>query len=394
MFKGYKYRLYPTESQKVLLNKHLGCVRLIYNLALELKTMAWTEYKTNISRYDIQKQLPELKREYEWLKEVNSQSLQSALVDLDSAYDKFFKGQNSFPNFKKKSYGGSFHVPQNVKIKNSKLSIPKFKKDIDVVLHRELKGRIKSATISKTSTDKYFVSILCEIDEDLPKKPEVKNSTTVGIDLGIKDFVITSDGQKFGNPKYYKEALDKLKYLQRKYSKYKGKRTRKKLAKQHEKVKNKRNDFLHKLSTKLISENQTICLEDLNVEGMRPNRKLSQAISDTGWSTFVSMLEYKAQWYGVNIIKIGRFDPSSKTCSTCGHINKDLQLSDRVWTCNECNSSHDRDVNAAKNVKVFALNNYNYKASTGRRNKNQNELPSLEGVMTSEAHTIASGVGG
>lgn len=354
--------------------------------------MAWTEHKTNLSRYDIQKQLPDLKREYTWLKEVNSQSLQSALVDLDSAYDRFYKGQNGFPKFKKKSYGGSFHIPQNIKLEGRKLSIPKFREGIDIILHRETKGEIKSATISKTPTGKYFVSILCDTGETCEPKPKIKQETAVGVDLGIKDFAITSDGKFFDNPKYLRKAQSKLKYLQRKYSKYKGKRTRRKLAKQHEKVANKRKDFLHKLSTKLIRENQTICLEDLNVKGMQKNHCLAQSISDVGWSTFVSMLEYKAEWYGVNILKIGRFDPSSKTCSECGSINKDLKLKDREWTCSSCSAMHDRDVNAARNIKSFALNNYNL--STGRRVKNQDELPTLVGVSTPEAHSVGSAADG
>jgi len=391
MYKGFKYRIYPTKAQSTLLNKHLGCTRLVYNLALELKTMAWAGHRTNLSRYDISKQLPELKNEYPWLKEVNSQSLQSALVDLDTAYDKFFKGQADFPNFKRKAHGGSFHIPQNITLEGRKLSIPKFREGIDIVLHRETKGIIKSATISKTPTGKYFVSILCDTGQQPKPKPDIKPETTVGIDLGLKDFAITSDGLKVSSPKYLREAECKLKYLQRKYSKYKGKRTREKLALQHEKVANKRKDFLHKLSTRLIRENQTIALEDLNVKGMQQNHCLAKSISDAGWGMFVDMLKYKAEWYGVNLLKIGRFDPSSKTCSNCGQIHEELTLSDRKWECKACNKTHDRDVNAAKNVKAFALNNYN--VSAGRRNKSQDELSALVEVMTPEAHPIGSAVG-
>lgn len=380
MYKAFKYRLYPTNSQKELIHKHCGSVRFLYNLALECKQMAWSGNRVNLTRYDLQKQLVELKKELPWLKENNSQSLQSALINLDEAYKKFFKGAG-FPKFKKKSNGGSFAVPQNVIVENDLLIIPKFKEGIKMSLHRPTNGIIKSATISVTPTGKYFVSILCDTKEELPTKASIKESTTIGIDLGIKDFAITSEGEIFENPKYLRKAQSKLKYVQRKYSKYKGKRTKKKLAKLHENVVNKRKDFLHKVSTKLIRENQTIAIETLAVKNMVKNHNLAQAISDASWSTFVTMLEYKADWYGKNILRIGRFAPSSKTCS-CGVINKDLKLSDRVWTCKSCGTTHDRDILAACNIKSFALKNH---LSGEHRLKNRNELPTLVGVMTSEA---------
>lgn len=389
MYKAFKYRLFPTNSQKELIHKHCGSVRFLYNLALETKTTAYLGNKVNLSRYDLQKQLVELKKELPWLKETNSQSLQSALINLDEAYKKFFKGAG-FPKFKKKSNGGSFAVPQNVIVENGLLIIPKFKEGIKMPLHRPTKGTIKSATISVTPTGKYFVSILCDTKEGLPTKAPIKESTTIGIDLGIKNFVITSEGEIFENPKYLRKALSKLKYAQRKYSKYKGKRTKKKLAKLHENAVNKRKDFLHKTSTKLIRDNQTIALEDLAVKNMVKNHNLAQAISDASWSTFVSMLEYKADWYGKNLLRIGRFAPSSKTCSNCGAINKELQLKDHEWTCSNCSSVLDRDVNAAINIKSFALKNI----FSGTESKNQDELPRLRRVLTPEAQPIASGVGG
>lgn len=384
MLKAFRYRLYPTEEQSVLLNKHIGSVRFLYNFALETKQLAWAGSRVDLNRYDLQKQLKDLKNDLTWLKEVNSQSLQVALMNLDAAYLRFFKGQNSFPKFKSKSSGKqSFNVPQNVKIEGDKLIIPKFREGIDIVLHRSTKGVIKQATISRTSTGKYFVSILCETGEKCKPKPKVTEERTVGVDLGIKDFAITSNGDVFENPKHLRNAQSKLKYIQRKYSKNKGKRTKHKLAKAHEKVANQRKDFLHKVSTKVVRESQSIALEDLNVSGMLKNHCLAQSIIDAGWSNFVSMLEYKAEWYGVNILRIGRFDPSSKTCSNCGAINKELQLKDRKWTCGSCSTVLDRDVNAACNIKSFALKNH---LSGGHRLKNRGELPSLEGVLTHEAH--------
>ena len=382
MFKAHKYRILPTNSQKELIHKHIGSVRFIYNLALETKTTAYLSNKTILSRYDLQKQVVDLKKECVWLKEVNSQSLQVALLNLDAAYSKFFKGAG-FPKFKKKSNVGSFSIPQNVLVvDDNKLVIPKFKEGIDIVLHREIKGIIKSATISVTATGKYFVSILIDTNTEIPIKVLITESTTIGIDLGIKNFAITSDGEVFENPKNLRKAQSKLKYLQRKYSKNKGKRTKQRLALLHEKVVNKRKDFLHKVSTKLIRENQTIAIEDLAVKNMMKNHNLAQAISDVSWSTFVTMLEYKADWYGKNILRIGRFSPSSKTCSCCGYINKELTLKDRSWTCPKCSSVLDRDVNASINIKSFALKN---NLSGEHTLKNHKELPTLVGVMTYEA---------
>src|SRR5690606_2309914 len=299
---------------------------------------------------------------------------------MDIAFKKFFKGAG-FPKFKKKLNKGSFNIPQNVIVENDLLIIPKFKEGIKMSLHRPTKGTIKSATISVTPTGKYFVSILCDTNTEIPTKAPITESTTIGIDLGIKDFAITSEGEVFENPKYLRKAQSKLRYVQRKYSKYKGKRTKKKLAKLHEDVVNKRKDFLHKVSTKLIRENQTICLETLAVKNMVKNHNLAQAISDASWSTFVTMLEYKADWYGKNILRIGQFAPSSKTCSNCGAINKELQLKDREWTCGSCSTVLDRDVNAAVNIKSFALKNI----FSGTESKNQDDLPRLLGVLTPEA---------
>ncbi len=382
MLKAFKYRLYPTPEQSVLLNKHIGSSRFVYNLALETKQMAWAGNRVNLNCFDLIKQLPDLKKECEWLKEINSQSLQQPIRNLDNAFTRFFKGQGNFPKFKKKSKGGSFNVPQNISLKEGKLIIPKFKKGIDIVLHRPIKGEIRQATISKTPTGKYFVSILCETGENIKPKATIKENTSVGIDLGIKTFLVTSDGECFDNPKFLRKAQSKLKYVQRKFSKHKGKRTKNKLAKLHEKVANQRKDFLHKTSSKLISDNQTICIEDLNVKGMLQNHKLAQAITDVSWSSFVTMLEYKAEWYGKNILKIGRFEPSSKLHANCGYINKDLKLSDREWICPKCCEVVSRDVNASINIKNFALKNH---LSGEHRLKNRNELPTLVRVLTSEA---------
>lgn len=391
MIKSFRYRLKPTKVQAELINKHIGGSRFVYNLALETKTMAYAGNKVVLSCFDLMKQLPDLKKECTWLKEINSQSLQASIKNLDNAFKRFYKGQGNFPKYKSKKRGKhSFHITQNIIVENGKLIIPKFKEGIEIILHRETKGVIKSATISRTPTGKYFVSILCDTGEDCKSKTKPKKETTIGVDLGIKNFAITSGGEVFENPKYLRKAQSKLKYVQRKYSKHKGKRTKKKIALLHEKVANKRKDFLHKVSTQLIRENQTIALETLAVKNMVKNHNLAQSINDVGWSTFVTMLEYKADWYGKNIIRIGQFEPSSKTCSNCGSINKELQLKDREWTCEGCGTNHDRDINAAVNIKNFALRNY----VSGTDTQTRNELPTLVGVLTSEAQPIGSAVGG
>lgn len=381
MLKALKYRINPNTEQKELINKHIGSARFVYNLALETKQLAYSGSKIHLNCFDLIKQLPDLKKECPWLKEINSQSLQQPIRNLDNAFTRFFKGQGDFPNFKKKTNKGSFNIPQSVIVENNKLYIPKFKKGIDIVLHRPIKGTIKQATISRTPTGKYFVSILCETGEENKLKNKVTENNTVGIDLGIKTLLVTSDGEFFDNPKFLKKSLSKLKYTQRKFSKNKGKRTKHKLATLHEKVANQRKDFLHKASSKLIRENQSIAIEDLNIKGMLANHKLAQSISDCGWSMFVDMLKYKAEWHGVNILKIGRFEPSSKMCSCCGNVNKELKLADREWTCKSCNSVLDRDVNAAINIKNFALKNH---LSAEHRLKNQVKLPTLVGALTLE----------
>jgi putative transposase len=392
MLKAYKYRLNPTELQAELINKHIGCARFAYNNALAFKQSEYAKDKTNHSWYSLVKRLPDLKKEYDWLKEVNSQSLQQSIVNLNTAFENFFKGNADFPKFKKKGKEKqSFNIPQSIKIDNNKLIIPKFKGGITIVLHRPLEGEIKQATISKTSTGKYFASILCETGEVEKQPKPVTEETTVGVDLGIKSFLVASNGKEYDNPKYLHKSIDRLKYQQQQFSKHKSNKRKHRLAILHEKVANQRKDFLHKVSTELIRENQSIALEDLNISGMLKNHCLAGSISDVSWGMFVAMLEYKARWNGVNILKIGRFDPSSKTCSKCGYIKKDLLLKDREWTCPECGSVLDRDVNASINIKNFALKNH---LCTEHTLKNQGTLPSLEGALTLEAQPIGFAMGG
>ena len=362
MLKTYKYRIYPTQEQKEQMQKIFGQVRFVYNLGLETKISAYTGNKKNIDMFDLNNQIKELKdNECPWLKESPSQALQASIRNLDNAYTNFFRG-NGFPKFKNKHGKQSFQLPQGVYLENEKqIFIPKLKL-INIDLHRIFKGEIKTVTVSKSTTNKYFVSIMVETGELKPEKKPIKIGTSVGIDLGIKDFVITSDGKKFENKDFFKSTMQKLRVEQRSLSrKKKGSNHYLKqkmiVALLHEHIKNQRQDYLHKISLFLVKNYDTICMENLNVSGMVKNHNLARAISDMGWRELRTMVEYKCDWYGKNQSIIGRFDPSSKTCSNCGYINKELTLNDREWTCVKCNTKHDRDENAAKNIKNFGLRN-------------------------------------
>jgi putative transposase len=356
MYKAYKYRVYPTADQKVSIEKHFGCARFVYNWGLETKIKVYKETGKSPTFFGLCKMLTQLKNDNIWLKDTYLHTLQVSLMNLNTAYTNFFRDKKGFPKFKSKHTSKqSCQFPDGVKVDFEKniTKLPKIGK-VKTVFSRGFVGNIKTCTLSKTSTGKYFVSIMVETPEEPKQKFPVSNETAVGIDLGIKHFCVLSTGEKIDNPRFLKTNLDRLKVLQRRASKKKKGSTRrhranKKVSLKHEYISNCRKDFLHKLSTKLIRENQTICLEDLNVDGMIKNRKLSQCISDVGWSQFVDYLKYKAEWYGNNILQVDRFFPSSKTCSSCGEIKKDLTLKDREWTC-RCGVTHDRDVNAALNI--------------------------------------------
>ena len=369
MFKAYEYRLYPNKEQQILIAKHFGCNRFIYNWALALRKDLYESKGESISKYELNKKITELSKDekYIWLKEVLTQSLQQSIQNLDTAFIKFFKEKTGFPKFKsKKTNRHSYRIPQNVKIdfENHKVYLPKLKW-VNVRIDRTFDGKIKSATIKQTPTGKYFVSIL--VDENIinKKQKEIDFETSVGIDLGIKDFAILSDGTKISNPKFLRLKEKRLKVLQKRLSrKQKGSKNRNKarlkVSLQHEKISNERKDFLHKLTTKLVKESQfnTFCLETLGIQNMMKNHKLAKSIAEVSWYMFDTLLEYKAQKEGKNVVRIGRFEPSSKLC-TCGYKNNDLTLADREWMCPVCNTHHDRDILAANNIKRFALSDAN-----------------------------------
>ena len=365
MLRAYKYRIYPTKEQEVLFAKTFGCIRVVYNWALDIKSNLYKESQENISRFALQRKLrDELKKEKPWLKETNSQSLQYALLQLDTAFKNFFKKNGKYPNFKSKHDRQSFHSPQHcsVDFKRGILNIPKAK-NIKAVFHRTFKGdKIHDVTISKEKDGRYYASILVDtFEKPLPKRT-VSEDTTIGIDTGLKTFAVCSNGMEFETAHFLKAEKRKLKLLGRKLSKkQKGSKafdeTKKRIARVHSKVSRKRLDYLHKITHRLTHENQvgTVCVEDLNVKGMVRNKHLAYDISDAGIGMFYTMLAYKCFWYGINLVEIGRFQPSSKQCSCCGYINKTLTLSIRSWTCPECGTNHDRDYNASVNIRNFGL---------------------------------------
>ena len=365
--KAYKFRIYPTEEQEHFFAKSFGCVRKVYNLMLDDRIRAYEEAKKDSSKKMRFPTPAKYKKEFPFLKEVDSLALANAQLNLDKAYKNFFRDKSvGFPRFKSKKNPVQSYTTNNQNgtvalVDNKFIKVPKLKSLIRVKLHRQPKGVIRSATISRHSSGKYYISLLYK--EEITELP--KTNSAVGIDLGITDFAILSNGQKVDNKGFTKKMEQKLKREQRKLSrrallaKQKGinlfeaknyQKQKKKVARLYEKMVNQRTDFLNKLSTDIIKNHDIICIEDLNVKGMLKNRKLSKAISDVSWSSFVIKLEYKANWYGREIVKIDRWFPSSQICSDCGHKDGKKPLNIREWTCNNCGETHDRDINASINI--------------------------------------------
>lgn len=363
MLRAYKYRLYPTAEQCVFLAQQFGNVRRVYNLALDMRCMLWNGAEQSVSRLVTQAQLVEWKEMYPYLALSNSQSLQYAVKQVDDAFTNWWKHGARHPMPKRKRDRQAFHNPQHCSVdwKRRTLSIPKCK-DIPIVLHRPFYGSIKDVTVSMDPDGKYYASIL--VDTAISEKPcgQVDQSTTIGIDTGVKTFAVCSDGREFSAPHFAKAAEKRLKHYQRELRhKTKGssgwKKVQHHIARIHAKVANQRLDYIHKVTHQLTHDSQvrTICIEDLNVKGMLSNHHLAYSIADAGIGRFYSILEYKCRWEGINLVRIGRWDASSKTCSACGEVNRSLKLSDRKWTCMSCGCVHDRDYNASVNIKSFGL---------------------------------------
>lgn len=375
--KAYKYRLYPTNEQKILLEKNFNATRWVYNWGLRKKINQYKKYKNHsnkrkrvLSNYDLQKQLPYIKKieKLQWLNEAGSLSLIFALRNLDSAYRNFFRRikksdkQKGFPKFKSKyasTQSFQFHQGHKIDFDKKLFSAPKIF-NIPIIIDRKFKGKMKTATISKKSTGKYYVSILVEEKGTLPKKPVMQEKTTLGIDVGLKHFAVLSNGVKIENPKCLEKSKLRLEILQRRLSRKKKrssnyKKAKLKVALLHEKIFFQRQDFIHKLTHSLTNDKKinTLKVENLNIKGMVKNHCLAKAISDAAWSEFKNKLQYKSEWYGRNLIEIDTFYPSSKLCGNCGKVNKDLKLKHRKWKCKVCGIILDRDLNAAQNLKNF-----------------------------------------
>lgn len=360
MRKAYKYKLKPNENQKIFFEKSFGCTRFVYNWALSKRIEAYQREKKHLSCVDLCKMLTIFKKEEDklWLNEVSSQCFQQSIKAINGV---------------KVDFG------------SNKIQLPKIGW-VSFYKNRTFEGKIGTVTVTKTATGKYYVSVLVDDGKELPKKPDIKYDTTVGIDVGIKDFAVLSNGQVYENPKYLERAEQRLKVLQRRYSrKQKGSNRREnariRLAKAYEKVTNCRKNFIHQVTSRIVRENQTIIIEDLNVNGMLKNHNLAKHISSASWNEFFRQLQYKCEWNGRNLLKIGRFEPSSKMC-TCGYVNHELKLSQREWTCPNCNQLNDRDLLAAINIKRFGLQSQNLIG----------ESPVVDGIVDVEWSAVAGAV--
>ncbi len=359
--KAYKYRFYPSDEQKRILAQTFGCCRYVYNWALRQRTDAYYQEGSRLYYEDTAQRLVLLKKQEDtlWLNEVSSVPLQQALRHLDRAFRNFFEGQADYPTFKKKRNQQSATYASNAFSWNGQtLTLAKMDAPLEITWHRPLPDECTptSVTVTRDEAERYFVSIL--VEEDI-QALEV-TSQTVGLDLGIKSMVITSDGQTHGNPKFFAKDEKKLAQAQRRHAKKKKgsknrAKARLKVARIHKKIADRRRDYQHKLSTRIIRENQVVCVESLQVKHMVKNHSLAKAISDVGWSEFVRQLEYKAAWYGRTVVKIDKWYPSSKRCFDCGHLLDSLPLDVRHWVCPECGVAHDRDINAAQNILAVGL---------------------------------------
>jgi putative transposase len=379
VLKAVKVRLYPTAEQELILARSFGCARWYWNYALNVCIQHYQETGKTLKMATYKGMLPQLKKEFPWLKEdCYSAVLQCVAINLNQAYTNFFQGRAKFPKFKSKQGKQSIQYPQNVTVDGDKLVVPKIGK-LKAVFHREISATIKTVTISKTPSGKYFASINSETEDS---SLESSGDQTLGLDLGLKDFAIVHDGEevtKYSNPRHLKRHERNLRRKQQKLArKTKGSKTRERyrkfVAKVHERVSNTRQDFLHKLSRKLVDESQVIVVENLNVKGMVLNRKLSKSISDVGWGMFVNFLAYKLERKEGKLIEIDRFFPSSKKCSCCGHVVDELPLDIREWDCPSCGTRHDRDCNAALNIRtegirIIAMDGGNPVLAVQRRSK-------------------------
>ncbi len=357
--RAYKYRFYPTDEQKRILAQTFGCCRFVYNWGLSTRKTAYFQHGQKLTYNDLSAMLPALKKEHPWLSDVSSVSVQQSLRHLDRAYKNFFEGRAKYPTFKKRRNTQSATYASNAFTwENGQLTLAKMDEPLAITFHRTFPKDSKpsSVTISKDCADRYFVSML--VEEEIKPLPVV--DAQVGLDLGLKSMVILSTGEAVGNPKFYAKDEKRLAKAQRRLaSKKKGsknrEKARRKVARVHARINDRRRDYQHKLSTRIVHENQVICVESLAVKNMVKNHCLAKSIHDVGWGEFVRQLEYKSEWYGRTAVLIDRFFPSSKTCHDCKHVVEDLPLDVREWTCPKCGTWHDRDINASRNILAEGL---------------------------------------
>jgi len=389
ILKGFKYRIYPNKEQEIFLAKQFGAVRFVYNHFLARRKDEYLNNKKSLNYYDDAKFLTNLKQKdgYDWLYDINAQTLQSSLRDLDVAYSRFFRKQSKFPRFHSKNNHQSIKIPQFFKVINNKLFIPKLKSGIKIILHRNLPIKQNYLWISKNPSGEYYASFLCETEVNELEK----NDKYIGLDLGLKDLVISSNGEKFKNHKFYYKKEKSLKFTQRQISKKKRgssnrNKERIKLAKLHQKITNCRQDHLHKITNRLTNENQVIIVESLSVKNMVKNHIFAKSIQDASWGEFTRQLEHKSKWKGKIFHKIDRFFPSSKTCNSCQFVVDELPLSVREWDCPNCKQHHDRDLNAALNIRDKGLKDLGL--CNAIPHQKLGEALSLDKSMTQEVPTL------
>lgn len=360
MHQAYKYRIYPSTEQQQLIKRMFGCCRFVFNHFLGAWNQSYAETGRGLSYQTCAIQLPSLKVQYDWLKEVDSIALQTAIRHVADSFDRFFKKQNQAPRLKSRKHPVQSYTTKftngNIAIESNRLKLPKLGW-MRFANSRRLDGRILSATVRKNASGKFFVSLVCEVD----KTPLPQVDAHIGIDLGLKEYAVCSNGEHIANPRFYRQYEKKLALWQRRLSRRtpggsNWKKAKQQIARIHEHIANRRNDFLHKMTTILIRENQTISIEHLRVANMIQNPKLSKSIADASWGEWVRQLTYKASWYGRTLRATDTFEPTSQRCHVCGTLHPEVKnLRIREWTCTSCGTHHDRDENAAKNIKKFAV---------------------------------------
>lgn len=396
MLKAIKYRLYPTKNQQEHFAKSFGCCRYVWNYGLALTNQTYKDTGKGLSRFAIQKAITELKKEHKWLSEPYSQCLQVVALNLSRAFINFFERRGMYPRFKSKHGKQSISYPQNVKVLEASIKFPKIG-EVKAKVHRPIEGKVKTVAVSMNCRGHYYASVF--VDDGMNNPDQSSEGKAIGLDVGLNHLVVTSEGNKHNHPKWIRKHQRNLKRKQQQLSsKKKGSqnrnKARKKVARVHDKISRCRSDFLHKLSRRIVDENQVICVENLHVKGMVRNHNLAKSIADSGWGMFMTMLKYKAEWEGKVYLEVDRFFPSSKTCNVCLNQVGSLPLDVRSWTCSSCSTHHDRDINAAINIRneglrILSLGTRDTACRDSVSRRSGRKSSTLQGSMKQEARAIA-----